>query len=177
MQTLAEEPVSSLGMNDIGVVEIELARPLFFDAYSENRASGSFILIDPQSNATLAAGMIRSSRAMDEETPRHKPALVHFERDTHSRDLGDQLEDALLTAGASVVRTRLVAEKVLRRLLSVGMISLVEGTLDEHTRKALVDENFAIVDCANFWSVSDLTDHLRRIGVLNPKESEDRRIV
>lgn len=177
MQTLAQEAVSSLGMNDIGVVEIELTRTLFFDPYDENRASGSFILIDPHSSATLAAGMIRSSRATDEETPRHKPALVHFERDAHSRDLGDQLEHALLTAGASVVRTRVVAEKILRRLLSVGLISLVEGTLDEATRKALAAEDFAIIDSANFWRVSDLTDHLRQIGVLSPKESEDRRMI
>jgi sulfate adenylyltransferase subunit 1 len=177
MHTLAEEAVSSLGMNDVGVVEIELTRTLFFDAYSKNRASGSFILIDPHSNATLAAGMIRSSRATDEETPRHKPALVHFERDIHSRDLGEQLEHALLAAGASVVRTRVVAQKILRRLLSVELICLVEGTLEEHTRKALAAEDFAVIDSANFWSVSDLTDHLRQIGVLAPKESEDRRTV
>lgn len=176
IQTLAEEAVSSLGMNDIGVAEIELTRALFFDTYADNRASGSFILIDPQSNATLAAGMIRSSRATDEETPRYKPALIHFERDANSRDLGDQLEHALLTAGATVVRTRLMSEKVLRRLLSIGMITLVEGTLDEHTRNALT-QHFAVIDSSDFWSVNDLSDHLRQIGVLAAKKSTDRRIV
>ena len=59
VQTLADEAVNSLGMNDIGVVEVELTRPIFFDAYAENRAMGNFILIDPQTNATIAAGMIR----------------------------------------------------------------------------------------------------------------------
>jgi sulfate adenylyltransferase large subunit len=170
MQTLAEEAVNSLGMNDIGVVEIELARTLFFDAYNENRALGSFILIDPQSNATLAAGMIRHGHATDETAPRHKPALVLFEVRTHSKDLIGELEHILLTDGASVVRTRVVAEKTLRELLSLGLISLVEGALDEHTRKALAVGDFAVIDSAKFAHVSDLTEHLRQIGVLAPQD-------
>jgi len=55
LQSFTNEAVSSLGMNDIGVVELSLTRPPHFD----NRATGSFILIDPDTNATLAAGMIR----------------------------------------------------------------------------------------------------------------------
>jgi len=48
----------TLAMNDIAQVEIETTLPLFFDPYSALRATGSFILIDPISNATVAAGMI-----------------------------------------------------------------------------------------------------------------------
>jgi sulfate adenylyltransferase large subunit len=48
-----------LQMNDIGQVRITLAQPLFFDAYESNRTTGSFILIDRDTNATAAAGMIR----------------------------------------------------------------------------------------------------------------------
>jgi len=59
LQSFTNEAVSSLGMNDIGVVELSLTRPPHFDAYRDNRATGSFILIDPDTNATLAAGMIR----------------------------------------------------------------------------------------------------------------------
>ena len=39
---------------------IAAAKPLVFDPYRENRATGSFILIDPATNATVAAGMIRN---------------------------------------------------------------------------------------------------------------------
>jgi hypothetical protein len=46
-------------MNEIASVELETASPLFFDPYDENRTTGSFILIDPITNATVAAGMIR----------------------------------------------------------------------------------------------------------------------
>ena len=48
-----------LKMNDIGEVRIALARPLFFDSYKSNRTTGSFILIDRDTNATAGAGMIR----------------------------------------------------------------------------------------------------------------------
>src|ERR1700726_4533461 len=59
VNTLVQEPVSSLQMNDIAYVEFETVSPLFFDSYTQNRITGSFILIDPISNATLGAGMIR----------------------------------------------------------------------------------------------------------------------
>ncbi|HLW75827.1 MAG TPA: GTP-binding protein [Bryobacteraceae bacterium] len=52
------ESNKALAMNDIAHVTIHTARPLFYDSYKENRITGSFILIDRQSNATLAAGMI-----------------------------------------------------------------------------------------------------------------------
>ena len=48
-------------MNDIGSVHIDTTLPLFFDAYQAIRATGSFILIDPISNATVAAGMIEGA--------------------------------------------------------------------------------------------------------------------
>ena len=48
----------SLKMNDIGSLRVEADRPLVFDAYAQSRRIGSFILIDPDSNNTVAAGMI-----------------------------------------------------------------------------------------------------------------------
>ncbi len=63
VNTLVQEPVDSLQMNDIAYVEFETVSPLFFDPYTQNRITGSFILIDPISNATLGAGMIRADLA------------------------------------------------------------------------------------------------------------------
>jgi hypothetical protein len=60
VNTLVQEPVNRLHMNDIAYVEFETVSPLFFDPYTQNRITGSFILIDPISNATLGAGMIRA---------------------------------------------------------------------------------------------------------------------
>jgi sulfate adenylyltransferase subunit 1 len=53
-----ENNVAQLGMNDIARVEIKVQQPIVCDAYTHNRATGSFILIDETSNSTVAAGMV-----------------------------------------------------------------------------------------------------------------------
>ena len=52
------EDVTSLGLNEIGRVSLRTTAPLFFDEYRRNRTTGSFILVDEHSNATVAGGMI-----------------------------------------------------------------------------------------------------------------------
>ena len=49
----------TLALNDIGLCNLSLSEPIAFDVYDDNRATGSFILIDRFTNATVAAGMIR----------------------------------------------------------------------------------------------------------------------
>jgi sulfate adenylyltransferase subunit 1 len=49
----------TLRMNDIGRAELALAQPVFVDRYADNRATGSFILIDEATNNTVAAGLIQ----------------------------------------------------------------------------------------------------------------------
>jgi sulfate adenylyltransferase subunit 1 len=59
VSTQQREPaLETLAMNDIGSVGLKLAQPVFADRYADNRASGSFILIDELSNNTVAAGLI-----------------------------------------------------------------------------------------------------------------------
>jgi len=45
-------------LNDIGKISLRTSVPLIYDSYKKNRTTGSFILIDPQTNETIAAGMI-----------------------------------------------------------------------------------------------------------------------
>jgi sulfate adenylyltransferase subunit 1 (EFTu-like GTPase family) len=45
-------------MNDIGRVSLRAATPLFHDSYRRNRLTGSFVLVDPGTHETVAAGMI-----------------------------------------------------------------------------------------------------------------------
>jgi sulfate adenylyltransferase large subunit len=61
IHSLVHEPANAIEMNEIAVVHIETARVLSFDPYTRNRATGSFILIDPVTNATAAAGMISAA--------------------------------------------------------------------------------------------------------------------
>ena len=61
VNTLQYEHAGHLEMNGIAEVEVETNQPLFLDPYAASRATGSFILIDPFSNATLGAGMVRET--------------------------------------------------------------------------------------------------------------------
>lgn len=58
VNTLHRKNVGTLMLNEIGRVIIETARPIYFDSYRVNRETGSFILVDPNTNLTVAAGMI-----------------------------------------------------------------------------------------------------------------------
>ena len=64
----------TLELNDIGFCNISLVEPIAFDPYYENRTTGSFILIDRFSNATVAAGMIRFG--LRRATNIHRQALT-----------------------------------------------------------------------------------------------------
>jgi len=75
INTLEHELVERLGFNESGAVTIEAKRPLFFDAYEKNRATGAFILIDPLSNETLAAGMITGAVAGDRHAAQDRESL------------------------------------------------------------------------------------------------------
>jgi sulfate adenylyltransferase subunit 1 len=58
VNSLAQEPADTLGLNDIGRVSIKTAQPLAFEPYRKNRTAGSFIVIDEATNNTVAAGLI-----------------------------------------------------------------------------------------------------------------------
>jgi sulfate adenylyltransferase large subunit len=123
VNTLVQEPVDNLQMNDIAYVEFETVSPLFFDPYTQNRITGSFILIDPISNATLGAGMIRedlSDQTVIEDAAQkpvtaterykhhgHYPALILVEGNPSlaarlERALFDDLFEVLHVAGEDV---------------------------------------------------------------------------
>ena len=52
------EKIEKMEMNDIGRISIRTSKPIFYDEYKRNRKTGSIILIDPQTNETIGAGMI-----------------------------------------------------------------------------------------------------------------------
>jgi bifunctional enzyme CysN/CysC len=52
------ESPPQLGLNDLGRIRLRTTTPLLFDEYKQNRTTGSFILVDEATNATVAAGML-----------------------------------------------------------------------------------------------------------------------
>lgn len=71
IDTMAQETALTLEANEIGCVDIVLDRPLVCDAYRDNRDLGSFILIDPFSRRTVAAGLI--------DAPLPRPANISWQ--------------------------------------------------------------------------------------------------
>lgn len=61
IETFETEPApAELAMNDIGEIRLRTAKPLVYDGYAMNRLTGSFILVEQGTNATVAAGMLQS---------------------------------------------------------------------------------------------------------------------
>ena len=61
IDTLTSAPAPAMRLNDIASVTLRTDAELMFDPYEQNRTCGSFILIDPSDNATVAAGMIKAA--------------------------------------------------------------------------------------------------------------------
>ncbi|MEO6874685.1 MAG: sulfate adenylyltransferase, partial [Opitutaceae bacterium] len=63
ISTFEPEPApTELKLNDIGEIRLHTAAPIFFDGYETNRLTGSFILIEQGTHATVAAGMLAPPR-------------------------------------------------------------------------------------------------------------------
>jgi len=178
IDTLEPEAVSSLGMNDIGLVELETTRPLFFDPYEENRATGSFILIDPRTNATAAAGMIRRALAGETGTLAwgHKAAVLVLQDDA----VAEGVEQALLAADCAVVRTRVESKQIWFALLTAGIIVLVDDSIQEARAPlaGVMSPSGSTIDWevlrdiskeSKADAVSVLLESLRRKGILSRK--------
>jgi sulfate adenylyltransferase subunit 1 len=163
VNTLRHEPAQALEMNGIAVLEIKTSSPLFFDAYERSRVTGSFILVDPLSNATVAAGMIRRdlSKRIDEPIAldiaaeqkwrERVSAQERFERHGHRPaafllplSIANTTERALFDAGFETIvvdaqRTPPSSiSVVLDRLWSVGFVILFAGgRVEAETRRVI----------------------------------------
>jgi bifunctional enzyme CysN/CysC len=93
MNTLARIAAKTLALNEVGVCNLAVARPIPFDSCAENRATGAFILLDRYSNETVAVGIIDFalrratnihhqqiviSKAARSELKKHQPAVLWF---------------------------------------------------------------------------------------------------
>jgi bifunctional enzyme CysN/CysC len=101
--------VETLEVNDIGRVAIHTTSPLFFDEYRMNRSTGSFILVDPSTNLTVAAGMITGAGepATAEVQAAPQPALVENITLHPSQLTREERWQALGTSGATIWMTGL----------------------------------------------------------------------
>ncbi|HXN00087.1 MAG TPA: sulfate adenylyltransferase subunit CysN [Candidatus Dormibacteraeota bacterium] len=159
VNTFAKESATRLQMNDIAEAEFETSVPLFFDPYAKNRTTGSFILIDALTNATVGAGMITHASIAEDHAGRDRNAPVRAEERraknghdaavivTSSRsDLTDRIDRELFERGFQTVIARqgeIAPSELLRfaRLAkSGGLILIYSGDApDEPARKQIAE--------------------------------------
>jgi bifunctional enzyme CysN/CysC/sulfate adenylyltransferase subunit 1 len=164
VNTLTSAPAAELEMNGIALLHLKTNSPLFIDSYRESRATGSFILIDPLSNATVAAGMIGEDLSgsnivrvgrEEEQLSASREAITsqdRFKRHGHlpaifllpNGFLAESAEPALFDKGFETIildgdqipSASMAA--ILNPLLSAGLVVLVvAGNIPVETRRAL----------------------------------------
>ena len=141
IHTLAHQQVGELELNGIGVVSVEAQRPLFFDPYRINRATGSFILIDPITNETLGAGMIlqpqtgsgatgRVTEAERQAARGHAPLAICLPGG--DPELKWALERVLFDHGygVHVIQAAGDLREAVRTTLAAGLIAIVPAECD-----------------------------------------------
>jgi bifunctional enzyme CysN/CysC len=119
----------TLGLNDIGVVEVTTDEPIVFEPYQDSRALGGFILIDKISNGTVAAGMIHFAlRRAQNIHWQH----VDVSREVHAAQKGQKPAVVWLT-GLSGAGKSTIANLVEKKLLARGRHSfLLDGDNVRH---------------------------------------------
>ena len=91
VNTLEQLAAKELHLNEIGVCNLSTSQPIAFDAYKDNRETGSFILIDRLSNATVGAGLIEFSLRRSQNIH-----MQHVSVDQQARAQSLQQQPALL---------------------------------------------------------------------------------
>jgi bifunctional enzyme CysN/CysC len=129
LETLKQSPASRLALNDIGRVTISCHKPIFYDAYRTNRATGGFILIDSLSNNTVAAGMILEGEAAEPYTESQRPpsldrAGTQVSHDERSERLGQKGCTVWLTGLPASGKTA-IAFALERRLFDLKRLAMV----------------------------------------------------
>jgi sulfate adenylyltransferase large subunit len=175
IQTLEHEPAERLDMNGIGVLRIQTARPIFFDSYRRNRITGSFILIDPVTNGTAGAGMIRNAVTLDRQRSTAASAEAgpvtaaeRMARYCHAgvtlrlgrrAEVASLLERRLFERGCAVVLLQSEDETAAQALENAGLIVLMLG-----------DEDVALPK-SDSVATHALYKQLEESGILLPEEN------
>ena len=125
INTLERESAAELHLNDIAQCAITSDRELLFDPYAANRQTGSFILVDRLTNATVGAGMTTGVSSVWDRVPEASLVrqLSEISDDERSVRLGQQPCTVLLT-GLSAAGKSTIATGLARRLFDLGKTTL-----------------------------------------------------
>jgi len=155
INTLDHEAAASLSLNDIARVSITSDRELLFDPYGVNRQTGSFILVDRMSNATVAAGMITGVSSSWDQTPEASLTLQvsDITKAERSARLGQKPCTVLLT-GLSAAGKSTIATALSRRLFDLGKTAI---RLDGENVRLGISRDLG-------FSAQERSENLRRVS-------------
>ena len=155
INTGAHEPALGLGLNDIGRCVVASDRELAFDPYSVNHATGSFVLVDRLSNATVAAGMIIGAASAWDHAP--DAALVRQRSEISDAErairFGQQPCTILLT-GLTAAGKSTLATALERELFDRGKVSI---RLDGENVRMGISRDLG-------FSAQERSENLRRVS-------------
>ena len=159
-----DKSATALKLNELGRVTLRTQQPLLLDEYSRNSVTGSFILIDPDTNGTVAAGMVRdttpaANRSASPNAVRHANLVTAEDR---------------LSKGSTVWFTGLsgsgkssVAMLVERKLLELGRPAYV---LDGDNLRHGLNSDLG-------FSMADRSENLRRLAHIATLLADSGQIV
>ncbi len=149
INSFAKLDADRLEFNEIGEVQLDLNGPIFCDSYQQNRSTGSFIVIDPLNNDTLAAGMII------EATP-DRPSEISDGTYAGS-DVARQRGLTVWFTGLSGAGKTTICRQVATELLAHGLqVEVIDGD---------VIRNYLCKDLG--FSKQDRDENIRRIAFVS----------
>jgi len=150
VNSFSELATKELELNEIGFCHLDLAEPIAFDPYAENHATGSFILIDRFTNATVAGGMIRYGL--------RRASNVHWQAlDIHKQaraELKHQRPCILWFTGLSGAGKSTIANLVEKKLHAMGRHTY---TLDGDNVRHGLNRDLGFTD-------ADRVENIRRVA-------------
>jgi len=161
VNTMERSDINFFSLNEIGRVVLTTNKPLFFDPYKKNKSTGSFVLIDPMTNNTVAVGMIIDRLSSDNLPSR----ITEDERAQIRQGIGliqdEQYQKRYNQKGATLWVTGLhgsgkneMAFSLEKQLFEMGAtVVLLDGS---SVRSGLSKE----LD----YSPTDRAEHLRRVA-------------
>ena len=164
VDSLSRESAPTLKLNEIGRVKLQTSQPLFLDPYQLNQRTGSFIIIDPASNVTVGAGMIRAGSTESKkngeqgaDSRKKSPDVVwqpwNIPREEREKRNGHKAK-VLWFTGISGAGKSTIARELEKRLWKEGkQTMLLDGDQVRHGLNG--DLGF---------SPKDRTENIRRIG-------------
>jgi bifunctional enzyme CysN/CysC len=150
VNTMEHLAAKKLDLNEIGVCNIALDRPIAFDPYTVNRDTGGFILIDRLSNGTIGAGMLHFALRRA-----HNIHVQHVDVDKAARSvMKGQKPCVLWFTGLSGAGKSTIANLVEKRLYAMGRHTYL---LDGDNLRHGLNKDLGFTD-------TDRVENVRRVG-------------